>query len=122
EPFLVVRNIEVDNVRDHAWVQKCHPIDNLDLALPIFAQAMKEEGAAKGRIGVEVDGARQTITRPDLLKELMPAAEFVPNLGAVDELRAVKSEREIGYIRQSVAMAENALVAGARALATAETD
>lgn len=121
-PFLVVRNIEVDNVRDRAWVQKFYPIDNLDIALSIFADAVKAEHADKGRIGVEVDSARQSITRPDLLAELLPGPEFLPSLSLVDELRAVKSEREIAYIRQAVGMAESAVVAGARSLKTAATD
>ena len=122
EPFLVVRNIEEDNVKEHAWVQRFHPIDNLDLALPIFADAVKAENADTGRIGVEVDGARQTITRLDLLKELMPRADFVPSLGLVDELRGVKSDREIAYITKAVRLAESAIRAGANSIRTAETD
>ncbi len=122
EPFLVVRNIEEDNVREHAWVQRFHPINNLDRALPIFADAMKAERADTGRIGVEVDGARQTITRLDLLKELMPRGDFVPSLGLVDELRAVKSDREIRYITKAVGLAESALIAGADSIRSAATD
>src|SRR5690242_1845870 len=122
EPFLVVRNIEEDNVRERAWVQRFHPINNLDRALPIFAEAMKAEAADVGRIGVEVDGARQTITRLDLLKELMPRADFVPSLGLVDDLRAVKSPREIEYIAKAVALAEGAIVAGAESIRSAATD
>jgi len=122
DPFLVIRNIEVDNVRNHSWVQRHYPIDNLDIALDIFAAAVKQERADKGRVGIEVDGARQSITRPDLLARLLPGVEFEPSLGVVDALRAVKSPREIDYMRQAVAIAEQAMLAGARSLKTARTD
>ena len=121
-PFLVVRNIESDNVRDHAVVQRFHPIDNLDAAVPILTEAMAEEGADSGTVGVEFDGARQTITRLDLLAGLCPEVSFVPSNGIVEALRAVKSAAEIAYMRQAVAMAEGALRAGARSLETAVTD
>ena len=121
-PFLVVRNIEEDNVRDHAWVQRFYPINNLDDPLSALAEACREERVDGGRIGVEVDGARQAVTRLDLLSAALPRTEFVPDAGLADALRAVKSEREIDYIRQAVAIAEGAMVAGARALATARTD
>ena len=121
-PFLVVRNIEEDNVKGGAWVQRFYPIDNLDTPLDTLAAACREEHADTGQIGVEVDGARQSMTRVDLLVASFPRAEFVPDTGTVDALRAVKSPREIDYVRQAVAIAESAMVAGARALSTARTD
>lgn len=122
EPFLVIRNIEVGNVDAHSWIKIVYPINNLDIALTTLAEAMQSEGIDRHRLGVEVDGARFSITRTDLLAELMPKAEFVPSLGIVDDLRAVKSAGEIGYIRHAVAMAERALLAGVRSLAPSSTD
>ncbi|HKX16652.1 MAG TPA: Xaa-Pro peptidase family protein [bacterium] len=121
-PFLVVRNIEEDNVKGGAWVQRFYAIDNLDAPLETLAAACAEEHVDTGRIGVEVDGARQSMTRVDLLAASLPRAEFVPDTGTVDALRAVKSPREIDCVRQAVAIAESAMVAGARVLSTARTD
>src|SRR5689334_20521939 len=122
EPFLVIRNIEVGNVDEHSWIKKAYPINNLDVALTTLAEAMRAEGIDHGRIGVEVDGARFSITRTDLLGDLMPEAVFLPSLGIVDELRAVKSPTEIEYVRKAVAMAERAVVAGVRSLTPSSTD
>jgi len=122
EPFLVVRNIEIGNVDEHSWIRKAYAINNLDIALDTLVEAMRAEGIEKGRIGVEVDGARFTVTRPDQLTALMPAATFVPALDIVEPLRAVKSEAEVGYIRQAVAKAERALVAGVCGLVEGATD
>lgn len=122
EPFLVVRNIEIDSVETKSAYQSNYLIHNLDTALETFAEAMKAEGLDRGRIGLEVDGAKQTITRPDLLAELLPAVTWVPSIALVDAFRAVKSEAEVSYIRQAVAMAEQAMEAGAASLATAATD
>lgn len=121
-PFLVVRNIEEENAKAKSGVKSIYPIDNLDLALQIFAEAVRAEGIESGRYGVEVDGARQTITRLDLLGELLPGMTWLPSLDAVEKYRAVKSDREIGYIRRAVAMAESAIGAGADSLAAARTD
>lgn len=121
EPFLVVRNIEVDNVAAHSAIRRAHPIENLDQSLETLAAAIAEEGV-HGRVGVEVDEARQTVTRLDALGPLLPQCELVPSLGAIDQLRAVKSEAEVAYIRQAVKIAESALAAGAAAVLTAATD
>lgn len=122
DPFLVVRNIEADSVRTKSWIARFHPIDNLDRALPIFCEAMRAEGIERGRIGVEVDGARQSITRLDLLAEGLPGVTWLPSLDLVDRFRAVKSDGEIDYMRQAVRIAERALRDGADSLATARTD
>jgi Xaa-Pro dipeptidase len=122
EPFLVVRNIESDNVAEHSWIRRTHLIHNLDTALETLADAMQAEGAARGRVGVEVDGARQSVTRTDLLGTLMPGVQFEPVEGLVEQPRAVKSEAEIAYIQQAVSMAEVALLAGAQAVERVATD
>lgn len=122
DPFLVIRNIEAENVRANSWIARFHEIDNLDRALPIFIEAMRAEGVVSGRVGVEVDGARQSITRTDLLAEGLPGITWVPSTDLVDRFRAVKSDGEIAYIRRAVAMAEAAIRAGADNLATARTD
>lgn len=122
EPFLVIRNIEVDNVAEHSWLTKAYPINNLDIALTTLGEAMRAENVASGKVGVEMDGARFSIVRMDLLAEQMPKATFVPSSDIVEKLRAVKSEREIGYIRQAVAKAEQALIAGVRRLQADATD
>jgi len=122
DPFLVIRNIEVGNVDEHSWVKKAYPINNLDIALDTLAEAMRAEAVDKGKIGVEVDGARFIVTRIDQLSALMPAATFVPALDIVEPFRAVKSEAEIDYIRQAVSKAERALITGVCGLVPGATD
>jgi Xaa-Pro dipeptidase len=122
DPFLVVRNIEAVNVRENSWIARFHEINNLDRALPIFMEAMRAEGVTQGRVGIEVDGARQSITRTDLLSEGLPGITWIPSTELVDRFRAVKSEGEIDLIRRAVAIAEAAIRAGADSTATAATD
>lgn len=122
EPFLVVRNIEVDNVLSRAWFKRHYPIDNLDLALETFVQAMRSEGLESGTVGIEVDCARQSMTRTDLLADALPSIRWVPSLGVVEHFRAIKSEAEIDHIRRALRMAEAALSAGARSIVEGVTD
>jgi Xaa-Pro dipeptidase len=122
EPFLVVRNIEMDSVESKSAIKKAYQIHNLDHSLETFSEALRAEGVENGRIGIEVDSAKQTITRIDLLSEQIPGVTWVPSVALVDAFRAVKSEAEIDYIRQAVALAEAALEAGAAAIPQAATD
>lgn len=122
DPILVIRNIEADNAKAFSWVRRVHLIDNLDRAIPIFAAALKDEGVVSGKIGVEVDGARQSITRLDLLQSELPGVTWTPSVDLVDRFRAVKSPKEIELISRAVRIAEKAMVAGANSLATAATD
>lgn len=122
DPFLVIRNIELDSLKSKSWIHRHYLINNLDQALGTFVEALRSEGIVSGRVGLEVDGARQTMLRTDLLSEALPNIVWVPTLDLVDRFRAVKSESEIRYIRQAVEVAERALVAGARAIPTSGTD
>lgn len=122
EPFLVVRNIEVDSVESKSAVKKAYQIQNLDHSLETFAEAMRAEGIECGRVGLEVDIAKQTTIRTDLLSDLLNNVTWVPSVALVDAFRAVKSEAEVAYIRQAVSLAESALKAGAASIPQAATD
>jgi len=122
EPFLIVRNIEIDSVRTKSAVQRHYLVNNLDLALETFVDALRAEGVVSGRVGLEVDGARQAMLRTDRLIEALPSVTWIPTLDIVDQFRAVKSDGEIAYIRQAVAMAEQALLAGAKSIPSSATD
>lgn len=122
EPFLVVRNIEVDSVESKSAVKNAYLIQNLDHSLQTFAEAMRAEGLESGRVGLEVDIAKQSTIRTDLLSDLLPGVTWIPSIALVDAFRAVKSETEIVYIRQAVSLAETALKAGAESIPQAATD
>jgi Xaa-Pro dipeptidase len=122
EPFLVVRNIEVDSVESKSAVKKAYQIQNLDYALQTFVEAMRAEGIEGGRVGLEVDLAKQTTIRTDLLSDLLGDVTWVPSVALVDAFRAIKSETEVAYIRKAVSLAESALKAGAASIPQAATD
>lgn len=121
-PFLVVRNIEMDSVESKSAVRTAYQIDNLDESLSTFAEALRAEGVDSGRIGLEVDSAKNTMVRTDMLTELLPCVTWVPISGIVEEFRAIKSEGEIAYMRKAVTMAEGAILAGAASFESARTD
>lgn len=122
DPFLVVRNIELDSLNTKSWIDRYYLVNNLDLAIETFVDALKAEGLVAGEVGLEVDGARQAMLRSDLLSAALPNITWMPTLDIVDRFRAVKSDAEIAYIRQAVEIAESALLAGARAIPTSATD
>lgn len=71
-----------------------HPMDYLSAQLA-------DRGLAKGRVGVEMDNYWFTAAAFAALQNHMPNAEFVDANALVNWQRAVKSESELGYMRQA---------------------
>lgn len=71
-----------------------HPMDYLSAQLV-------DRGLAKGNIGVEMDNYWFTAAAFAALQRHMPEAEFVDATALVNWQRAVKSETELGYMRQA---------------------
>ncbi|MEH6834108.1 MULTISPECIES: ectoine hydrolase DoeA [Falsihalocynthiibacter] len=71
-----------------------HPMDYLSAQLA-------DRGLAKGRVGVEMDNYYFTAAAYGALQTHMPNAQFVDANALVNWQRAVKSEAELGYMRQA---------------------
>ncbi len=91
--FMAPRNII--GYPDH-YVQSTerHPMDYLSAQLA-------DRGVAKGRIGVEMDNYWFTAAAFAALQKHMPEVQFSDATALVNWQRAVKSEAELGYMRQA---------------------
>lgn len=122
EPFLVLRNIEVDNLRLHSWLTDAVVIADLDRPEETLVPAVAERLGSGGRLGYDDLSAWLPPAVLARIRAGLTGVELVPAGGVVEALRVVKSERELGYLRQAAAIADRALLAGAGALGTAATD
>jgi Xaa-Pro aminopeptidase len=102
DPFLFVYGVNADNARESSWVQ-----DVVTYAPPFsgdaLADALRIRGLDGGRIGAEL-GRDQRLAMPLLEWRVLEAG--VP--GAFDdasallwELRSIKSDAEVAYIREA---------------------
>jgi Xaa-Pro dipeptidase len=122
EPFMVLRNIEVDNLHLHSWLTEVVEIENLDRPDETLIPALTRRLGAGVRLGFDDSS---TSLPPALVSRVatgMVGGELVASGGLVESLRVVKSERELEYVRQAVGIAETALREGVRAFTNARTD
>jgi Xaa-Pro aminopeptidase len=75
-----------------------------DAELAVEALKVKE----KGKIGIVGKGSMSAVFYEHLLKEL-PLATFVESSDLVDEIKAIKSDEEIGLIRKTAALQDEAM-------------
>lgn len=122
EPFMVLRNIEVDNLRIYSWVTEVVVIENLDRPEDTLVPAISGRLGGGARIGFDDVSASLP---PKLLSRIrtdLTGNELVPAGGVAEAARVVKSDRELDYIRRAATIADSALLAGVAALRTARTD
>jgi ectoine hydrolase len=85
---------------DH-YVQSevCHPMD-------VLSAILADRGYANAHIGVEMDNYRFSAAAFASLQKHLPNARFVDATGLVNWQRAVKSEAELGYMRNAARLVE----------------
>ncbi|MDU9002964.1 ectoine hydrolase DoeA [Sedimentitalea todarodis] len=86
---------------DDTYVQnpEKHPMEDL-------SRLLSELGLTKARIGVEMDNYYYSAAAHRTLEQCLPEATFQDATGLVNWQRAVKSEREIEYMRRAARIVE----------------
>ncbi|WP_255192195.1 M24 family metallopeptidase [Natronobeatus ordinarius] len=101
-----IRSYSDDHV--HSPVGK-HPMDYV-------ATVLEELGLENAALGVEMDAAYYTARTHERLQRELPEATLVDADLLVNEVRIVKSDREIEYIEEAVRLSEAAMEAGIDAI------
>lgn len=78
-------------------------------AMAFAAEALRERGWGRGRVGVEMDAHYFTARGHQELRGGLPEADFVDATLLVNWVRLVKSPREIDYMRQAGTLATAAM-------------
>jgi Xaa-Pro dipeptidase len=103
DPFLFVYGVNAENAREASWVQ-----DVVTYAPPFagdaLAAALRARGLDRGRIGAEL-GSDQRLAMPLLEWRALEAgargASFEDASALLWELRSIKSDAEVAYIREA---------------------
>ena len=122
EPVHISRGIEETNVWMLSWIERSESyMDHTD-PMELFAEILKKDGFAKGRIGIEKIGWFFSIANFERLKPLLPQADFQDGSMIVEACRVVKSEAEIAYIREAARCAEAGMRAALRTIRPGVTE
>ncbi len=96
-----------------SWIKRYYPgqgsgLLGLEKNLIELAEALHEHGLQHARLGIDLDFL--PVTAFHRLQELLPDVEFVNAQSLFWQLRAVKSEKELGFIKRAVKASEKAFL------------
>lgn len=115
EPTLVTRVSEETNAKARSWFDRSTSYMDHEDPVELTAATLREEGAARARIGVEKISWFLTVADYERLRGLLPDASFGDGSGIVEKCRVVKSDAELAYIRQAARAADAGIKTGLEA-------
>lgn len=122
EPVVFTRFMEEENVRALSWIDASdHYLDTQNPASET-CRLLRERGLAGRVIGIEERAWFLTVAELRTLRAGLPEAEFQDASGLVEQLRVVKSEQEIEYIRQAARVCEAGMRHAIEAAAEGRTE
>ncbi|MFG1955151.1 M24 family metallopeptidase [Micromonospora sp. NPDC048830] len=108
-----------------AWADYASRIRDIVVAVDQaadIASLLKERGSATGRVGVVGLGDVMKVDDLRTLERLAPAAELVDVTAELDQMMAIKSDEEIGYLEETGEMCRRAFDAIAEAIRPGVTE
>ncbi|HOI75642.1 MAG TPA: Xaa-Pro peptidase family protein [Syntrophales bacterium] len=111
---LVSMLLDCERLKNESWLSSISsyaPLPGMDL-VDLIVHFVRQNGAEKGRIGVELGHSPRGntgylfATEYEFLKNALPEATFVNALYVVDQASYVKEPGEIKLMRQAAAMAD----------------
>lgn len=109
EPVMVFRSLDEPAFLERSWVRERVCFGDTEEPVEAMARAISARGWAAARIGVETDSHYLTVQTYEGLRRALPRATFVDFATVLRELRLRKSPREIEYLRQAAAIADQAM-------------
>ncbi len=122
DPVLIERILEDPVAQELSWVTDRRGYFDGEDPETLAASAVAEMCPTGARVGVELDSAFLTLTRYRRLESLLPSADLVSHAQIVEELRQIKSAREIAYTRAAGLIASAAVSAGLAAARVGATE
>jgi Xaa-Pro dipeptidase len=125
EAVWIVRETELSNTRSLnkvSWVKEGYGVNDSADPIEVLASVLKQFGHQESHIGIEQEGNYFTISFYFRLQKALPKANLGDGSNIIENLRRVKSEAELRYMRQAGEITATALRAGINALHKGITD
>lgn len=111
EPVVVVRALDATTFTEQSWVGDHVRFADHEDPVAILVDLVRRRGWANQAIAVEFDSHFLPVGRFRAIEAGLPEARFVDFSSAIWEIRLIKSEREIAYLREASRIADVALMA-----------
>jgi Xaa-Pro dipeptidase len=125
EAMWILRKTELSNARFLAkvsWVKEGYGVDDSADPIEVLASVLKQFGHQESHIGIEQEGHYFNISFYFRLQKELSKAKLGDGSNIIEDLRRVKSEAELRYMRQAGEITAKALRAGIDALHEGMTD
>jgi Xaa-Pro dipeptidase len=120
--ILVSRELERANVLDRSCVDRYISYLDEENPIDVVGKLIKKERFNEKILGLEMDSRWfLASTYLDLMKYVAPN-KVKATYGLVTKVRSVKSEAEIGYMREAAKITEKGIIAGVEAIEEGRTD
>lgn len=111
QPFLVMRQHMLSGVQATSWLQDCVTFPDTGDPIDTATRALRERKLATARLGFEETAPTLNLRVARALQEALPGAQISDCSGIVEDLRLVKSPREIAYIRRAASVSDAGIAA-----------
>lgn len=121
EPMFVTYLEEKINILRRSWMERYRTY-SFDDPVAVTVEAIRDMGLEGKILALEEGGYFFPIRTYKRLMELLPGARWVDGGGIVEQVRLIKSDAEIGYIRQAAKAAMEGMKAAIAAIAPGRTE
>lgn len=122
DPMFVTYLEEKINVIRRSWMERYMTYSVIEDPIEITFRAVREMGLEDKVLAIEESGFFFPIRTYKQLVARLPQARWVDGSGVVEQVRLIKSETEIGYIRQGAKAAMEGMKAAINAIARGKTE
>jgi Xaa-Pro dipeptidase len=115
EPFMLIRSLDILPARERSWLTDIVGFKDWEDPVAMLVDELRRRGLIDLRIGIDYQSHSMPIGRFIQLKSLLGGRNLADFGKGIWELRWIKSEAEIGYMRKAAAIADAAILAAVRA-------
>jgi Xaa-Pro aminopeptidase len=111
-PTHITRGTEETNAKALSWIDRTTSYMDHESPVELMARTIADSNAAKEVIGIEKISWFLTIADFERLQQLLPQAQFKDGSMLVENVRVIKSDLEIDYIKRAAKIAAEGMSSG----------
>lgn len=120
EPFVICPLMEVPDVKATGWAHEAIGYEDTEDAWEVVMNAVKERGVAINSIAIEK--SHLTVERFERMEELFTNPVFTNLDNQLNQMRVIKDQNELAYLRKAAELADYAIEVGCREIAEGKTE